>query len=63
MVQMFRMLSPNEQAAKEVNREERVKGYRVKVQYSAISDVEKKMKRDAVAQVIGQALRRLKGGL
>jgi hypothetical protein len=60
MVQMFRMLSPNEQAAKEVNREERVKGYRVKVQYQAVTDADKKRKREAVAQVIGQALRRLK---
>jgi len=50
----------DEQTAKEVSREERVKGYRVKVQYQAVSDADKKMKREAVAQVIGQALRRLK---
>ena len=50
----------DEQVAKEASREERVKGYRVKVQHQAISDVEKKKKREAVAQVIGQALHRLK---
>ena len=50
----------DEQAAKELVREERVKGYRVKVQYQAVSEAEKQKKRDAVAQVIGQALRRMK---
>jgi hypothetical protein len=50
----------DEQTAKKVSKEERVKGYRVKVQYQAVSDVDKKKKREAVAQVIGQALRRLK---
>jgi len=43
-------------------KETRVKGYRVKVQYQAISDAEKKKKREAVGHVIVQALRRLKGG-
>lgn len=50
----------DEQVAQEAGREERVKGYRVKVQYHAVSEAEKQKKRDAVAQVIGQALRRMK---
>ena len=42
-------------------REERVKGYKVKVQYSAIKEDDKKAKREAVAQVILQAMKRMKG--
>jgi hypothetical protein len=48
---------PDEQAAKEVSKEERVRDYRVKVNYRAVSGMKKKSKREAVAQVIGQALR------
>jgi hypothetical protein len=49
-----------EETAAELTREERVKGYRVKVQYQAASDEEKKVKREAVANVIIQALKRMK---
>jgi hypothetical protein len=49
-----------EEAAKAGTREERVKGYKVKVQYQPVKDIEKKTKREAVGQVILQALRRLK---
>ena len=49
-----------EEAASELSKEERIKGYKVKVQYQAASDEEKKVKRDAVAQVIIQALKRMK---
>jgi len=39
-------------------REERVKGYKVKVQYQALEEGEKKARREAIAQVILQSLRR-----
>jgi hypothetical protein len=48
------------EVAGEVATEERVKGYRVKVQYQPVKEDEKKAKRQAVAQVILQALRRMK---
>jgi len=51
----------DQEGAKEATREERVKGYRVKVNYKAVSESDKKEKRDAVAQVIVQAMRRIKG--
>jgi len=40
--------------------EEKVKGYRVKVQYQPLEEEEKKAKREAIAQVILQSLRRQK---
>jgi len=46
--------------AAEQGKEERVKGYRVKVQYTATKEEEKKAKREAVAQVILQAMKRMK---
>jgi hypothetical protein len=49
-----------EEAAAELTKEERVKGYKVKVQYQAASEDEKKAKREAVAQVILQAMRRMR---
>lgn len=49
-------------AAGEASKEERVKGYKVKVQFQPVAEAEKKTKREAVAQVIVQALRRLKKG-
>jgi hypothetical protein len=49
-----------ERAAKEIIHEERVKGYRVKVQYQAVSETDRKKKDDAVKKVIVQALRRMK---
>jgi hypothetical protein len=50
----------DEQTIREVNTESRVKGYRVKVNYEAITNAEKNQKQEAIAQVIGQSLRRLK---
>jgi hypothetical protein len=50
----------NELEAAEQSKEERVKGYRVKVQYKATKEEEKKAKREAVAQVILQAMKRMK---
>lgn len=49
-----------EESAAELTKEERVKGYKVKVQYQAASEDEKKAKREAVANVIVQALKRMK---
>ncbi len=49
------------EAANSISKEERVKGYKVKVQYQPVPETEKKTKREAVGQVILQALRRLKG--
>ena len=49
-----------EEAAAELTKEDRVKGYKVKVQYQAASEAEKKTKREAVANVIVQALKRMK---
>ena len=40
--------------------EQRVKGYKVKVRHQPVREAEEQAKRDAVAQVIVQALRRLK---
>ena len=48
------------EAATLAGKEERVKGYRVRVQYQALEEEEKKTKREAVAQVILQSLRRQK---
>jgi len=50
----------DEQVAQEISSEQRIKGYRVKVQYQLISEADKKQKREAVAQVIAQAMRRMK---
>ncbi len=48
------------EAACSLDKEERVKGYRVKVQYQPVRETEKRAKREAVGQVILQALRRVK---
>jgi len=48
------------EAAAWAGKEERIKGYRVKVQYQPVLEAEKKVKREAVGQVILQALRRMK---
>lgn len=42
-------------------KETRVKGYRVKVEYQDVEESERKNKRDTVAQVILQSMRRMKG--
>jgi hypothetical protein len=48
------------EAAAWAGKEERIKGYKVKVQYQPVMEAEKKVKREAVGQVILQALRRMK---
>ena len=50
-----------QEAARDASKEERVKGYRVKVEYQPVAESEKQVRREAVGQVILQALRRLKG--
>lgn len=51
-----------EETASKASKEERVKGYKVKVKFQPVAEAEKRTKREAVAQVIVQALRRLKKG-
>jgi hypothetical protein len=48
------------QSAILAGKEERVKGYKVKVQYQALDEDEKKARRETIAQVILQSLRRQK---
>jgi hypothetical protein len=48
------------EAAGFAGKEERIKGYKVKVQYQSVGEAEKKTRREAVGQVILQALRRMK---
>ena len=50
----------DKEAAREAGTEDRVKGYRVKVEYQPVAENEKQARRAAVGQVILQALRRLK---
>jgi len=50
-----------QEAAAMSGREERVKGYRVKVQYQPVAETEKNSKREAVGQVILQAFKRMNG--
>jgi len=50
------------EAAGKAGKEERVKGYKVKVKFQPVAEEEKKTKREAATQVIVQALRRLKRG-
>ncbi|MFQ5965232.1 MAG: type IV secretory system conjugative DNA transfer family protein [Candidatus Scalinduaceae bacterium] len=48
------------EAAASAGKEERVKGYKVKVNYQPVSEVEKKLKREALAKVIIKGIRRQK---
>ncbi|MCD6082542.1 hypothetical protein J7J59_00265, partial [Candidatus Aerophobetes bacterium] len=48
------------EAALEAEKEERIKGYRVKVRFQPVKEEDKRTKREAVAKVILQAMRRLK---
>jgi hypothetical protein len=48
------------EAAAFAGKEERIKGYKVKVQFQPVREAEKKTRREAVGQVILQALRRMK---
>jgi len=50
-----------ESAAAEASKEDRIKGYKVRVQYRPVKESEKKVKREAVAQVMIQALKRMRG--
>jgi len=49
-----------ESAAAEASKEDRIKGYKVRVKYQPVKESEKKAKREAVAQVMLQALKRMK---
>ena len=49
-----------ESAAAEASKEDRIKGYKVSVQYQPVKESEKRAKREAVAQVILQALKRMR---
>lgn len=49
-----------EKAAAQASKEHRIKGYKVRVQYHPVKETEKKTKRQAVAQVMLQALKRMK---
>lgn len=49
-----------QEAARQASGVERVKGYKVKVQYQAVESSEKKAKREAVAHVILKAMRKMK---
>jgi Type IV secretion-system coupling protein DNA-binding domain len=48
--------------AKAAGKEETVRGYKVKVQYQPLEESDKKVRKQAVSQVIFRALRRLKSG-
>lgn len=47
-----------EDAARNAGKVQRIKGYRVKVKYQAVQETEKETKRQAIAQVLLQSLRR-----
>lgn len=49
-----------QRAAESIVHEEHIKGYRVKVEYKAVSEAEMEKKREAVAQVILNSMRRMK---
>lgn len=49
------------EAAKDAGKEERVKGYKVKVKYQPVNEADKQTKREAVAKVIIGALKRMDG--
>ena len=47
--------------AQALSKEETVRGYKVKVKYKPLGEEEKKVRKQAISQVILQALRRMKG--
>lgn len=49
-----------EKQATRASKEERIKGYKVKVQYQPVTKAEKKSKREALAKVILKGLRHQK---
>lgn len=50
----------DEEIAKEASTETRIKGYRVKVEYDAVSPKEMEKKRESVAQVVLESLKKMK---
>jgi hypothetical protein len=52
----------DQQLAREASTEERIKGYRVKVSYNAVSESEAKAKQDSILRVIVDAERRKSQG-
>ncbi len=48
------------EAADSAGKEERVKGYKVRVNYQPVTEAEKKAKREALAKVIVKGIRRQK---
>lgn len=52
----------DEQVAHQAVKEERVKGYRVKVQYQPMGESERNRKRESVAQVVLQSMRKFRKG-
>ncbi|HBU69071.1 MAG TPA: hypothetical protein DEE98_01665 [Elusimicrobia bacterium] len=52
-----------DEASQELSKEERVKGYKVKVCYQPLNRTEKKTKRDMVAQILFGAMKRMKGNV
>ena len=50
-----------EEAAQDAGKEDRVKGYKVRVNYQPLNADDKKRKREAIGQVISGAFKRLKG--
>ena len=50
----------DQQTAKELNKEERVKGYRVKVEYNALPDEVSKAKRNIVLKSVSKSVRKSK---
>jgi hypothetical protein len=55
------LLYLEEAAARDSTKEERIKGYKVKTNYQAVSQTDRDRKREALAQVILGAFKRLKG--
>ena len=60
MIATLPLLYLDEETAKESVKEERIKGYKVKVNYQPMSKADKDRKREAVAGVILGAFKRLK---
>ena len=48
------------EAASSAGKEERIKGYKVRVNYQPVTQAEKKVKREALANVILKGIRRQK---
>ncbi len=55
------LLFLDEEGAKAASKEQTVRGYKVKVKYRPVNEAEKKARKQAIAQTIVQAMRRMKG--